>query len=157
MSEKTRQFLTFIVQKYPRIPITSLMKLSYLIDLANIKRNGKKISDFDYIRYKHGPFDSKIYDYLKDLIEKNILIQDIQLSLPEDYYTYEFNDDKEDFSISKISEKEKMTIVEVINSLQGMGAKVLTQIAYKTKPMKKLGAELDNLVGLNEKLDLNAN
>jgi len=156
MSDKTRQFLTLIVQLYPRIPITSLMKLSYIIDLANIKKNNIQITDFNYIRYKHGPFDSKIYDYLKDLIEKNILIQDIELSLPEDYYIYEFNDDKDDFSIDKITEKEKQTVGKVINSLRGMGAKVLTQIVYKTKPMVKLGAAMDNSVGLNEKLDLYA-
>ena len=39
----------------------------------------------------------------------------------------------------------------------GLGAKALTQIAYKTKPMLKLNAKLNNNLGLNEKLDLFAN
>jgi hypothetical protein len=56
------------------------------------------------------------------------------------------------FTLLKPEEKE--TIDEVVNSLAGLGAKDLTAIAYKTKPMVKLGAKLNNSIGLNQKLDL---
>jgi uncharacterized phage-associated protein len=50
--------------------------------------------------------------------------------------------------------EDQETINEVLTSLKGYGAKALVDIAYKTKPMKRLGAKVDNNKGLNEKLDL---
>lgn len=154
MHNKTKQLLAYIVKNYPRISITSLMKLSYLIDLVNVGKRNKKISNFEYIRYKYGPFDYKIYDYVKDLLKENIIIQDTNLSFPEDYFVYEFNEENDGFSFELLKDEEKETIKEVLNSLVGLGARALTEIAYKTKPMIKLKAKLNNNNGLNEKLDL---
>ena len=64
MSKKTDQLLTYIVKGHPEISITSLMKLSYLVDLVNIGKTDKQVSDFRYTRYIYGPFDHKIYKYL---------------------------------------------------------------------------------------------
>lgn len=54
MCIKTKNMLIKILEETPR-DITSLMKLSYLIDLSAIRKLGKKISDFRYIRYNYGP------------------------------------------------------------------------------------------------------
>ena len=43
---------------------------------------------------------------------------------------------------------------EVLDSVNGYGAKALTEIAYKTKPMQALGATLNGGEHLNEKLDM---
>lgn len=154
MSDKTLQFLTYIIKEYPRIPITSLMKLSYLADLVNIKKTKTKISDFEYIRYNFGPFDNKIYDYVGELIDKNMISQDSISSFVEDFFIYEINENIDEDCFSLLKQEEKETIEEVINSLRGLGAKALTKVAYKTKPMQKIKAEIDNTNGLGEKLDL---
>ena len=153
MSDKTLQFLTYIIKANPRIPITSLMKLSYLIDLVNIKKSKTKISDFEYIRYNFGPFDNKIYDYVRELIEKDLVSQD-SVSSFEDFFIYEINEDINEDCFSLLKQEEKEVIEEVANSLWGLGAKALTKVAYKTKPMQKIKAEIGNTNGLGEKLDL---
>ena len=72
---KTCQVLSYIIKNYPNVSITSLMKLSYLVDLVAIKKGKNKISDFQYVRYNYGPFDKKIYKYLEAL-EKECIIKE---------------------------------------------------------------------------------
>ncbi len=154
--KKTKQLLAYLVQNDPNISITSLMKLSYIVDLISIKKSGKQISNFEYKRYKYGPFDNKIYGYLKDLIEENVIKEDVAFAQTGDeFIIYAFNE-QEDFSFDKLSTEEKQIIDEVIESVKGYGAKALVDLAYKTKPMKKIGAKIGNSKGLNEKLDLYA-
>jgi uncharacterized phage-associated protein len=155
---KTKQLLAYIVQNNPNISITGLMKLSYIADLISVKKFGKQISNFDYKRYKYGPFDNKIYGYLKDLISEEVISEDGAISQTGDeYIVYVFNKDKEeDFSFDRLSSDEQQIINEVLESLKGYGAKALVELAYKTKPMKKIGAKIGNRKGLNEKLDLYA-
>jgi len=57
---------------------------------------------------------------------------------------------------NKISDDEKEIIDEVLESLEGYGTKALTELTYRTKPMKKIRATLNNKAGLNKTLDLNA-
>ena len=152
---KTLQILNYIIRKHPDVSITSLMKLSYLIDLVTIEKGGKKISDFQYIRYNYGPFDKKIYSYLKKMEKAKILIEGANISSTGDeFVTYSINK-KNNISFDKISDGEKEIIDEVLESLEGYGTKALTELTYRTKPMKKIGATLKNKVGLNKVLDLN--
>lgn len=156
MKNKNKQLLAYLVQNNPNISITSLMKLSYIVDLVSIKKIGKQISNFEYKRYKYGPFDNKIYAYLKDLIEENVIKEDVAFAQTGDeFIIYVFNEE-EDFSFDKLSTEEKQIIDEVLESLKGYGAKALVELAYKTKPMKKIGAKTGNIKGLNKKLDLYA-
>jgi uncharacterized phage-associated protein len=132
------------------------MKLSYIIDLVSIQKTGNPISNFEYLRYKYGPFDNKIYDYLAELRLNNVVNDDVAYSQTGDEYViYNFNENNE-FKFDKLSEEEKDIALEVIEELKGYGAKALVELAYKTKPMKKLGAKTNNEKGLNEKLDLRA-
>ena len=153
---KTPQLLTYIIKKHPNVSVTSLMKLSYLIDLIAIKKGQAKIFDFEYMRYNYGPFDKKIYDYLKSLVKENIIIEGADVSSTGDQFvTYSVNR-KASVSFDKITDEEKEIIDEVLESLEGYGTKALTELAYRTRPMKKIGATLGNKAGLNKILDLDA-
>ena len=157
MNEKTRQFLAYIAKNYMPVTVTSLMKLTYLIDLISVTKKERQISNFTYRRYKYGPFDSKIYNYITELVNERILLEAVEYTPHvEEYIIYKFNEENENIAFNKLIQKEKSTIDEVLESLKGLGAKALSEIAYKTKPMKALGAEPDNDKGLNEILDLSA-
>jgi len=156
MKEKIKQLLAYLIQNHPPLPITSLMKLSYIVDLVSIKKYNKQISNFEYIRYKYGPFNNKIYEYMQNLLENNIISEEPDYTpRGDEYIIYKFNQES-DVSFDKLTEDDKEVIDEVLNSLRGYGAKALVDLAYKTKPMKKIGATQDNDVGLKEKLDLRA-
>ncbi len=155
--KKTKQLLTYLVQKHPFPSITSLwvMKLSYIVDLVSVKKNGKPISNFEYVRYKYGPFDNKIYKYLNDLLETEIISEESVITQTGEVIVYKFNEGI-GFSFDKLTSNEKETIDEVIDTLSGYGPKALVDLTYKTTPMERIGAKQDNDVGLYEKLDLKA-
>ena len=154
MKNKTNQLLAYLIRNHPGIPITSLMKLSYIVDLVAINKKKNQISDFEYRRYKYGPFDNKIYGYLKNLLKNNVINEDATFSQTGDEYIIYLFNEKNEFVPDKLSGDEKNIIDEVLESLRGHGAKALVELAYRTKPMKKIGAKIDNTKGLNEKLNL---
>ncbi|MFH1227886.1 MAG: Panacea domain-containing protein [Planctomycetota bacterium] len=129
------------------------MKLSYLIDLVSIKKNGKQIADFKYRRYNYGPFDDSIYSDLTNLVNAKVITQASEYTpMGEEFITYKLNN--EAFESDRLSDEEKEVIDEVLNELNGLGAKTLTEIAYQTKPMKALKATIGGNEHLNAKLDL---
>ncbi len=133
------------------------MKLAYLADLVSVTKEENQISNFKYKRYKYGPFDSKIYGYLTELANQEILKEEIEYTATaEEYIKYKFNENKEDIKFDKLDEKEMNTTDEVLESLKGYGVKALTEITYKTKPMLALGATLGGEENLNVPLDLKA-
>lgn len=151
---KDLQILAYLAQKHPKASVTVLMKLCYLIDLVSFKRNKEQITGFEYKRYNFGPFDEDIYIRLKELTEKNIISQKQDYTQTgNEYIIYCFNEES-DFSFDEISEPEIGIMNEVLDSVNGYGAKALTDIAYKTRPMQALGATLNGGEHLNEKLDL---
>jgi len=157
MDKKNKQFLIYIAKKYITFTITSLMKIAYLIDLISVKRDIGQISNFKYKRYKYGPFDSKIYKYITDLVNDKILKEETEYThTAEEYIKYRFNEDKEEIKFDKLTEKEIKVINEVLENLKGYGAKTLTEIAYKTDPMIALKATLGGEENLNTSLDLKA-
>ena len=153
---KTLQVLSYIVKNHPNVSITSLMKLSYIVDLVAIKKGKNKISDFQYIRYNYGPFDKKIYKYLEVLEKDNILVEGANISSTGDQFVTFGINKKKNIPFDKISNDEKAVIDEVLESLEGYGTKALTELTYRTKPMEKIGATLENKKGLNQVLDLHA-
>ncbi len=154
---KTIQLLTYIIQNRPSTSITSLMKISYIIDLVAIKKNKNKLTDFEYIRYNYGPFDKKIYIYLKNMISQNDILEDSELAeTGDEFIVYNLNKKKSEPVFDKLKDEEIETINEVLRSVKAYGPKALTELAYQTRPMKLIGAKLGNKKGLNERLDLNA-
>jgi uncharacterized phage-associated protein len=153
MKNKTEQLLAYLLTKHPDLSITSLMKLAYLVDLVNIKKNNNQISNFGYVRYKHGPFDSNIYDSLDDLLKNHIISEKPQCTSFGEFITYHV-DNKDELCFNQLTDSEKATIDEVVDSVQGFGAKALVELAYRTKPMKKVGATIGGEEGLNTSLDM---
>jgi len=154
MNIKTKQFLSYIAKQYNQVTITSLMKLSYFIDLVSMKEKRKQISDFVYERYRFGPFNKEIYGYINDLIKEKTLKEKTSYTPSGDeYIIYEFNTTTKT-KFDQLDTHEKKIADRVINELYGLGPKALAQIAYETRPMKKIGAKLSNTKGLNKRLDL---
>lgn len=155
MEEKTTQLLAYLVQNHPFPSVTSLMKLSYIVDLVSVKKNDEQISDFEYIRFKYGPFDKRIYDYIKELLDERVILEDSTVTQTGEVVIYKFNEEA-DYFFDEITERDKNTIDEILDTLGGYGPKALVDLTYKTKPMEKIGAKQDNEVGLNDRLDLRA-
>lgn len=152
--DKTRQLLAYIIKNHPSISITGLMKLAYISDLVSIKKHNKQISDFQYIRYIYGPFNTDIYAYIKSLVDQGVILEYPDYTpRGDEFIIYKYNKDT-DFSFAKLTKKDRQVIDEVIESLLGYGAMALVDLSYKTKPMIKIGAKQGNGKGLNEKLDL---
>lgn len=151
---KTKELLAYLIQHYTSVSITGLMKLAYISDLVSIQKNKDPISDFEYIRYKYGPFDNKIYTYIQELLYDQIILEEPAYTQQGDeYIIYKFNE-LSSYLFTELNDKEKIVANEVVNSLRGYGAKSLVDLAYRTKPMIAIGAKQGNEEGLNEKLNL---
>ena len=155
MLEKTQQLLAYIIKRHNKASVTVLMKLSYLIDLVSLKKDGKQITHYNYVRYNYGPFDNIIYADLQKLIDAKV-VQPKPNYVPsgEEYIIYSYNENS-DLDFSALTDEERAIADEVLENVNGYGARTLTEIAYKTKPMKKFGATLGGTEHLGEKLDLN--
>lgn len=151
MCQKTKQMLCFILKDDPR-DVTSLIKLSYLIDLAAVRKLGQKISEFEYIRYNYGPFDPKVYANLNELQKDGLVISVSHYTNYGENVLFKMN--AEDADSSMLSEPEKELIADMLSSLKGYGARMLTDIAYATQPMQSLGATLGGNEHLGEILNL---
>lgn len=155
-SPKTTQLLVYLIKNKPRCSVTSLMKLTYLIDLISLKKLGHKVTDFEYQRHNFGPFNKAIYNYLDDIsLNQGLIKIDFDYAFDgSEYVIYEFNKEKEDFEFKDISKEEFEIIDNLLADLGGLGAKELTQVAYRTKPMQKLGATLGGNENMGQVLDL---
>lgn len=154
-SSKTQQLLAYLIKNHHQVSITSLMKLSYIIDLVSVNETGDTISNFEYMRYHYGPFNPQIYHYIDCLRDEGVLRERLEYTdYGAEFVVFEYTG--EDDSFDKLNEAEIGIIDVTLKKLRGYGSAALTDLAYNTKPMRKLGAELGNDKGLNEKLDLEA-
>ena len=153
MCQKTKQLLCYILQDSPR-DVTSMIKLSYLIDLAAVRRFEHQISEFEYIRYNYGPFDQKVYTNLNDLQKEGKVVSFSHYNTYGENVLFKLNAQPEDDEFSLLSPEEKSLVREMLDSLTGYGARMLTEIAYSTAPMKVLGATLGGNEHLGETLNL---
>ena len=151
---KNQQIIAFLAKNHGKASITALVKLAYIIDLFSIQTTGHQLSTFKYVRYYHGPYDRAINEDLQILVDNDILRPKSHYTVTGDeYVVYNFSEN-EDFEFSEITEQEVSMIGEVMENLNGYGAKMLTDIAYKTKPMIQLGATHGGDEHMNEELDL---
>ena len=151
MNNKNEQLLAYLVSKHTNCTITSLMKLSYLVDLFNIKESGKKISSYEYIRFHYGPFCKIISQDIDKLIEEGVIEPKMEYdpAFGNEYIVYNL---KEDMGTSELTKNEIENINVLLDKFRGYGAKALTLVAYKTDPMKDLGATLGGNEGMRRKL-----
>lgn len=156
MNEKNKHFLLYFIKNNPKSSITSLMKLAYLSDLISMKRNSRQISGFEYRRHYYGPFDKKIYTYIENLTDEGLVRAESDYGLTgEEFSIFSIKPEKEsDITFEKLKGDDKAIIDELLTSVRGYGAKMLTEIAYKTRPMKFLKATIGGSEHLGEKLNL---
>lgn len=149
---KNKQFLVYLVSNHSETSITSLMKLAYLVDLISVGKNAKQISSYEYIRYFYGPYCKDISTDLEDLLKNGVIKSESKyLGSVAECVIFEKN---EDIDFNKLDEEEKEVINGSLSEFNGYGAKVLTEVAYKTKPMVALNATLGGKENLNKKLNL---
>lgn len=158
MNEKTRQLLLYLLKNNPKSSITSLMKLAYLADLISVKRQKRQISNFEYRRHYYGPFDKKIYQYIEDLTENKFVKAGSDFgSTGEEFGVFSINPEKgEEVAFDKLGIKEIEILDALLGSVRGYGARMLTEIAYQTKPMQKLKATIGGSESFGKKLNLRA-
>lgn len=155
LDDKTKEVLIYIAKNHKNYTtVTSFMKLAYFCDLISMKRNKSQITDFKYKRWKHGPFDAKIYCYLEDLLSSDTLVEDSGFTPYGDEFTKILFNEKKNFKTSFVSSEEKKIIDTVLNEFEGYSAKTLTDVAYKTSPMVALKAKQGGVENLNKELDL---
>ena len=155
LNEKTKELIAYIVAKHHVSTVTSLIKLCYLSDLVSFKDRAAKISSFSYIRYYYGPYDKSINDYLYELVKEGQIKSVIDYTPDgQEYIKYKFIGDKP--NVDALSDEDLGHVNAVLESLKGYGAKALTEVAYKTKPMLKFGATLGGNEHLGDQLDLAA-
>lgn len=146
----------YIANRYGKASVTAFMKLCYLIDLVATKNGVGKITKFQYLRYNYGPFDQDIYTYLRKLLDDGIFIDNAEVTISgQEYLVYDLvkkQEDDPDF----FSESERAAIDEVLDAVKGCTPATLTQIAYKTNPMKALNATLGGNEYMGAVLDLAA-
>lgn len=152
---KTQQLLAYLSRSHVNASITVLIKLAYLVDLISYKKRKEQISDFKYVRYHYGPYDSQVNNEIEFLLKKEVVLASTEYSSVNDYVVYRFNEDKE-VSFDALDEEEISLIDSVLEGLKGYGAKTLKDIAYKTAPMVKLGATQGGKENLGELLDMSA-
>lgn len=153
LDSKTKQLISYLIDKHAVATVTSLVKLCYLADLVNFQSHNKQISKLEYIRWHYGPYDSKISDYLLSLVDDGTIKSDIAFTTDgNEYFKYSLKDKAYDRAL--LSEEETSAIDAVLNSLAGYGPSALVDVAYKTKPMKALGAKRGGVENLGVKLNL---
>lgn len=157
LDNKTRSFILYLIDKMAIPTKTSIIKMCYLCDLAAVKSGLKKITDFEYIRYYYGPFDKKIEEYLLDLVKKKEIVLESEYGSGGGEYE-KFSLPKDKKNLDRYSEfldsREKEITDSILDSLGSLNAKMLTEVAYKTKPMTSIGAKLGGTEHLAEKLNL---
>jgi len=152
---KTKQLLTYLIDRHAVATVTSLMKLCYLSDLVNYQKFSKQISNFEYIRWHYGPYDSTISAYLMKLVQEGMIDSEVAFTSDDnEYFRYKLKN--QDYDKSLLSADELASVDAVLNSLTGFGAQALIQVAYKTKPMKALGATIGGNQNLGKKLNFAA-
>jgi len=158
MKAKNKALIAFLVKYHPAASVTALMKLSYFVDLISVKKLGSKISNFDYIRYNYGPFTKDIYECVEDLVLEGSIVPNSTFSANGEFVTYKIASTIEpEITYKDIFTQKQLELVrEIATDLQGYGAKALTEMAYKTKPMKAIGAKIGGTEGMFKKLNLNA-
>lgn len=159
LDRRTRGLILYLVGKMAVPTKTSIIKMCYLCDLAAVQSGMNQITAFKYIRYYYGPFDKNIEDYLLDLVKKREIVSRSEYSSGggeyERFSLPSAEIDPEDY-IEDLTDEEKTIVDSILDSLGSLNAKMLTEIAYKTNPMKKFGATLGGTEHLTEALDLGA-
>mgnify|MGYP000845134181 FL=1 len=151
-TKQTKSLIKYLVFSMNLPTITSITKMLYLIDLASVASTGEQTTGFKFIRYYYGPYDNDIRIMIDDMTAKKELDADVRyLSNGEPFLVYKMPSGTASFTYEGANEQ---IVRDLVDSLGNLSPKSLTELAYKTKPMTRLGATLGGNEHLNEKLVL---
>lgn len=150
-SEKQKKIIHYLINAKNGCSITELMKLAYLLDIGFKKVTGKTFTNFQFKRYYYGPFTAEIYKIVDKLLDSNHVFLDESLAVDgKSIYKVKTPLTYECFTTDEV-ELMNQLLQEIVN----LNALQLTNLAYKTEPMRALGATLGGNENLNEMLDFN--
>ncbi|MFA6039346.1 MAG: type II toxin-antitoxin system antitoxin SocA domain-containing protein [Candidatus Peribacteraceae bacterium] len=151
LDEKTRDLATYIyallTENGVKCDIFFLTKTLYLCDVATYRYTGRQITNLSWEWWDYGPFDTKIYDYRKDLIHRGVLgPNDIESKIKHQSVAY--------VHIQKLSDLEAAITKKVVLQVKDLDFNGLKNLAYKTPPIE--AAQQKGLKpGVKAKLDFN--
>lgn len=136
MKNKLCSLVFYLVKKIPNLNKTAIVKLSYLTDYNFYKYFNKSITGITYKYHDHGPFSTSVYNCIDELKEEHVLRQNENISINNQRKYYSFSIIKE-YDFKKYLSKQELEILDFIVAEYGdLGYKSLTDISYKTEPMK---------------------
>lgn len=138
---KNKEVLLYIISQFDNTNITSVMKLLYFSELAYHKETNNRITNYEYVRYRYGPYCKEISSDIVELIKDwKINIEEIESSRGTKT-VYSISND----GAAEIWSIEKNDVIDgIIEDLWEYSATILWKMSYRTKPMENLGAKPDN-------------
>ncbi len=131
---RNAQVLKAICERRPDLGITKLLKLAYLADLEARKLLGHPISEFQYIRYHHGPFDTDVYNAVGEL-EAHGHVSRYEANYRPGYHKHGVRNKPTTFGHG-LSPAEVEIIDYVVKSYGPMPLNTLLDKVYATEPMR---------------------
>lgn len=156
---RNAQVLRYLLGEAPGLGRTQLLKFAYLADCEARKYLGRPISEFRYIRYDHGPFDTAFYSALDELKAEN-LATEAPLVFPNGYLGYHVSPTPQPVEYGfALAEAELLRYVA--KTYMTLTARDLCDdIVYQTEPMRdaKMNDELPmDRLNNQERTDLGFN
>lgn len=134
---KTAQTLKFFAQRYREkvrkgIPRKLLVKMCYVSDLFAHEHWGESITDLQYYVYDHGPYDSRIVEYVDELVVNDFA--EIRIEIDGDYEKKRLVDLGVPLAL-EFSEREREVLDYVANNYLFMSMNDLMQdVVYRSRP-----------------------
>jgi uncharacterized phage-associated protein len=127
------RLLQFFIDADSGVGRIKLAKYAYLADLLSMKLCRKPISEFRYIFYKHGPFDSaRFYSALKELTDEEVVTEKTRFSWHLEY-RYVASEAALNYCFSEVEEE---ILNFTVSSYRSYSASKLNKdVVYKTAPM----------------------
>ena len=142
---KTQQFIALIFKLYKHCTVQNLLKLAYLSDYLYFEKTGIQLSGFTYRLYSFGPFDESVFSHLEELIAKGLIRAHLNYTRNGlEYVSYVFNDSVTDLKFKAefmpdFSLLEFTLAREILYEFFYYNEKELTEMVYKSKPVRSLG------------------
>lgn len=132
---RNAKVLRYLIEQAPDIGRIQLIKFAYLADHEARRYLGHPITQFKWIRYKHGPFDPSYYDALKELTGAG-LVREAVIDFPNGAHGYRFAAMGKELDYG-FSDEEAALLAYVAETYVVWGARELCDdVVYQTSPMK---------------------
>lgn len=132
---RNAKVLRYLVEQAPDIGRIHLIKFAYLADHEARRYLGHPITEFTWIRYKHGPFDQSFYSAVTELKIRGLVHEQV-VEFPNGTsgYRYEATGPEVDYGFA---EEEGVLLAHVADTYVIWGARELCDdVVYQTSPMK---------------------